>query len=268
MSSELQYWCHSCERIFVQPVDVDSDISCPQCRQSFVEVIEDEEVLRDLQNQHSAPALNSDGSLESDESSQGHVWQWQMNGSSIGVPNFQIRLFSGDASGMRSGSLFESLASNISQDGTDVRQNTAVSPSENSGFSFPGFLGQLFGNIASGRGLFQLGEIQHIHGSLGDYGLGMSFEDILEHLRNANPERFGRPAASEDQISALDTKEITADALQDSKTSDCAVCQDRFEVGSSVKLLPCGHCFHEPCIIPWLKQSNSCPVCRAALPDK
>jgi len=32
-----------------------------------------------------------------------------------------------------------------------------------------------------------------------------------------------------------------------------------------VVTLPCKHPFHEPCIIPWLKSSGTCPVCRHAL---
>lgn len=30
-----------------------------------------------------------------------------------------------------------------------------------------------------------------------------------------------------------------------------------------LRLLPCGHWFHEMCIMPWLQRSNLCPTCRA-----
>ncbi|KAK9814583.1 hypothetical protein WJX72_008201 [[Myrmecia] bisecta] len=46
----------------------------------------------------------------------------------------------------------------------------------------------------------------------------------------------------------------------------CSVCHDEFAEGGEVVQLPCKHCYHEDCIIPWLKTHNTCPVCRAALP--
>jgi len=29
--------------------------------------------------------------------------------------------------------------------------------------------------------------------------------------------------------------------------------------------LPCGHAFHERCLVPWLRVSKDCPNCRHAL---
>ena len=50
---------------------------------------------------------------------------------------------------------------------------------------------------------------------------------------------------------------------------DCAVCKDQFQLNTEdpaeqvVVTLPCKHPFHEPCIMPWLKSSGTCPVCRS-----
>ena len=32
-----------------------------------------------------------------------------------------------------------------------------------------------------------------------------------------------------------------------------------------MKLLECDHCFHAPCIVPWLELHGTCPVCRKEL---
>ncbi|OBZ79191.1 putative RING finger protein P32A8.03c [Grifola frondosa] len=52
---------------------------------------------------------------------------------------------------------------------------------------------------------------------------------------------------------------------------DCAVCKDQFKLETEdpdeqvIVTLPCHHPFHEPCILPWLKSSGTCPVCRYQL---
>lgn len=47
----------------------------------------------------------------------------------------------------------------------------------------------------------------------------------------------------------------------------CTVCHDDFQAEGTVLELPCHHCFHEDCILPWLKEHNTCPVCRHKLPE-
>ncbi|KAI8056075.1 hypothetical protein BDF22DRAFT_323191 [Syncephalis plumigaleata] len=59
---------------------------------------------------------------------------------------------------------------------------------------------------------------------------------------------------------------------------DCAVCQDPLfasntvstedtkegdaKEATTVREMPCGHAFHEACLFPWLRRSNTCPCCR------
>ena len=46
----------------------------------------------------------------------------------------------------------------------------------------------------------------------------------------------------------------------------CSVCMTDFDIGNKGIFLPCGHMFHPDCIKPWLKDHNTCPVCRKELP--
>jgi hypothetical protein len=40
----------------------------------------------------------------------------------------------------------------------------------------------------------------------------------------------------------------------------CPICFDN--LGSSVTVMPCAHVFHRQCIIQWLNNTDSCPLCK------
>ena len=48
--------------------------------------------------------------------------------------------------------------------------------------------------------------------------------------------------------------------------SRCPICLVEYSTGEKCKQLPCKHDFHPACILPWLGQTNTCPVCRHELP--
>ena len=52
--------------------------------------------------------------------------------------------------------------------------------------------------------------------------------------------------------------------------AECPVCQDTLTEGEECKRVPCGHMFHEACLLPWLKEVKSSldarPPSRTPLP--
>jgi len=42
----------------------------------------------------------------------------------------------------------------------------------------------------------------------------------------------------------------------------CPICMEVMPLGSKSKQMPCGHLFHDDCIVSWVAKSNSCPMCR------
>lgn len=38
--------------------------------------------------------------------------------------------------------------------------------------------------------------------------------------------------------------------------------QEEYVVGESIGTLDCGHDFHSHCIKQWLRQKNTCPICK------
>mmetsp|Transcript_36229 Transcript_36229/g.73005 ORF Transcript_36229/g.73005 Transcript_36229/m.73005 type:complete len:250 (-) Transcript_36229:255-1004(-) len=64
-----------------------------------------------------------------------------------------------------------------------------------------------------------------------------------------------RPGMSRDARNELRVVTVVEEDL-------CVVCQEAMPAGSKAKSMPCGHKFHDECLISWVKKSNSCPTCR------
>jgi len=47
--------------------------------------------------------------------------------------------------------------------------------------------------------------------------------------------------------------------------NECVICSEEFDKEAEVTPLPCNvkHYFHTACISHWLKENQSCPICRA-----
>lgn len=100
--------------------------------------------------------------------------------------------------------------------------------------------------------------------NIADYFMGPGLEDLIEQL--THNDRRGPPPAARSLIDSMPTIKITHRHLR--RDSHCPVCKDKFELGSEAREMPCKHLYHSDCIIPWLTQHNSCPVCRQELPPQ
>jgi len=48
-----------------------------------------------------------------------------------------------------------------------------------------------------------------------------------------------------------------------SSGSGCAICLSCFVQEEALRILPCGHCFHQDCVDQWLLKTCVCPLCRS-----
>ncbi|MCL7025215.1 hypothetical protein MKW94_022043 [Papaver nudicaule] len=87
---------------------------------------------------------------------------------------------------------------------------------------------------------------------------GFPIRQHHQHNQTSSP-------ASKSSVESIPTVKITS-SLLNSDSMLCAVCKDEFLVDVEAKQLPCNHIYHFDCILPWLEQHNSCPVCRFCLP--
>jgi len=97
-----------------------------------------------------------------------------------------------------------------------------------------------------------------------------AFDRIITQLREANANAGGAPPASQSAIDKLQTKEVDDEMLgasEDNKPK-CVICVDEMVKGEKASVLPCNHFFHGECVTPWLKQHNTCPVCRRSIEEE
>ncbi|XP_024392985.1 E3 ubiquitin-protein ligase RING1-like [Physcomitrium patens] len=109
------------------------------------------------------------------------------------------------------------------------------------------------------------GNPRRLPGNFGDYFLGPGLDQLIQQLAENDPSRHGAPPASKSAVEAMPTIQISQEHLG-TDAMQCAVCKDEFELGALVRQMPCKHMYHADCILPWLAQHNSCPVCRYEMP--
>jgi hypothetical protein len=56
--------------------------------------------------------------------------------------------------------------------------------------------------------------------------------------------------------------------LDDYEKLECVICQEELFVSEGIKVLDCGHSFHQECIDKWINIKNSCPSCRNYLGEE
>lgn len=97
-----------------------------------------------------------------------------------------------------------------------------------------------------------------------------NMENIINYIMQNDPNRYGNPPASKSVIETLEkivVNELNKNEIgKEGSCENCSVCKDDFEISQMILKLPCKHIFHEECIMPWMKERNSCPTCRFELP--
>ena len=88
---------------------------------------------------------------------------------------------------------------------------------------------------------------------------------IITQLMEANPQSNAAPPASESAIRKLEKKKLDRQMMGDSAKVECTICIDEMHLGDEVTVLPCKHWFHGECVVLWLKEHNTCPICRSPI---
>ncbi|XP_054633745.1 uncharacterized protein si:ch211-59o9.10 [Dunckerocampus dactyliophorus] len=82
--------------------------------------------------------------------------------------------------------------------------------------------------------------------------------------------------AFEEHQGAVVSKKLTCSEIQrfpvksfqgGGGNTQCQICFGDYEQGDKLRMLPCFHDYHVPCIDRWLKDNTTCPICRVNLAD-
>ncbi|XP_027340834.1 probable E3 ubiquitin-protein ligase RHC1A [Abrus precatorius] len=251
MSSGATYWCYTCR----QPIWLGgSDATCPYCNGGFVEEFNEIQRVATRRGFSSQPEdfvpmpdiVDAIQAVMEQRGSEPRV------GLRDAVENFMRQRMAGRYSNFdvrrRSGS------NSVPEQNWDVYSSGPYLIVHGQGGQAPGFT---LSNSHSRGG--------PRHADFGNYFMGTAgLEGLLEQL--TTNDRLGPPPASRSSIDAMPTIKITQAHLR--SDSHCPVCKEKFELGSEARKMPCNHIYHSDCIIPWLVQHNSCPVCRVELPPQ
>lgn len=98
-----------------------------------------------------------------------------------------------------------------------------------------------------------------------DYMYAAEYDTLFgQFVENENSK--GSPPAAKTAVENLPLVELKMENVLTEEVVVCAVCKDKFSMEEKVRKLPCGHYYHDDCILPWLNIRNTCPVCRYELP--
>lgn len=89
---------------------------------------------------------------------------------------------------------------------------------------------------------------------------------MAEHESNIESAK-SPPKLSLTQISKLKTPKLSVDLC--CAQPSCPLCMEEYRLDeTSLTQLPCSHIYHEGCVMQWLNQKHTCPICREAISNE
>ncbi|KAK3991322.1 hypothetical protein QBC44DRAFT_52248 [Cladorrhinum sp. PSN332] len=95
-----------------------------------------------------------------------------------------------------------------------------------------------------------------------------ALDRIIERLMEASPGTNAAPPASSNAIETLQKKIVDDEMLGADGKAECTICIDEITKGDEATVLPCKHWYHGECVIMWLREHNTCPICRKPIEER
>ncbi|KAL2126489.1 hypothetical protein VTI74DRAFT_821 [Chaetomium olivicolor] len=95
-----------------------------------------------------------------------------------------------------------------------------------------------------------------------------ALDRIVTQLMEQSPQTNAAPPASQSAIDRLEKKKVDDEMLGPEGKAECTICIDEINKGDEVLVLPCKHWYHGECVVLWLKEHNTCPICRMPIENR
>ena len=269
-----KYWCFSCNKqcdIIKTVIDGDEVYQCSICKNTFVEEMEEKTPVQNNTNNINNININSNVTastttnrnriniiISQNTTSNNNIIRNNINNSNNNTNNNnnQNNNTIQDEYGLNNTLLF--LPSTVHY--RELNRNNFIPSIINS-------VGTLFTGAGPLSNLFSsnLNNSNSLLSFLSNHNNDSQFNNLINIIMSFESSLHGNPPASQRAIDNLPKIEINKDNYNKFKDITCNICLEGFTEGNVLRVLECNHEFHENCIITWLKQRNTCPVCRHEL---
>ena len=259
MERQKKYWCFSCEKeckIIKVIVDGEEIYECSICKNSFVEEIEQKTPLLNNINQNSITQRINGNNINIINLRQNNILNISSS-NSIQNNNLTNNDTIQEEYGINDTLLFLPSTVNYKK----MNTNNIIPNIVNS-------VGGIISNIAgtSIADFFSSNNANNnILSFLNNHNNDFQFNNLVNIIMSFESSMHGNPPASQKAIDNLPKIEVNGDNINKFKDITCNICLEGFQKGNILRVLECKHEFHENCIIKWLKNRNTCPVCRHEL---
>jgi len=268
----MPYFCHVCDREVPHAMHQENgELLCSVCLEPYVEIREEMEVeeepevlpqqnqQRQEQNEIPHRSMHYEVTWNHDGVGVTHSRTFSSTSANGGamphtIQNFFTHVFEDETT-----NIFDAFTQNQNQQQREFFEHSQL----------PQFFQQAeerFGSFGM-QGGFRFVNDMNMQGGAqaGDFFTGnlAQWRSLLNafHQRHNNGQQ-GKPPASEEAITRLKTEIMTAETAKTCSEVPCAICQDEYKENEEVVCLPCGHKYHQGCVVPWLQRHCTCPVCR------
>ena len=258
--AQQDMWCHDCVGAFRLPASAlsrDSDPTCSRCASTFVEAVEP------------PPGGGMHIELGADASPEDVVAAArQIVRRLAGADGTHVAAASASTAATAETEIEivarEAWSALLGAHGFPFRTQNVVSPF---GLSPGGAASFQFGSSIPARAAGAPGGVPTADAFFGG-DVNIAELDTRTFFPRA-PRRGFAPAARHRRFARESNRRRPGSARGDDNDTGCPVCLTDMEApeGATLREMPCGHRFHEQCLLEWLRTKNTCPVCRVALPS-